>query len=666
MKTVKFNLNDNLNKPALPQKILCDDTIQGPLKSSNINVVLFGETGVGKSSVINLIAGQDVAATSYGTDILTAPSARKWVDDTRPLSSRPSISPTITDFPPQTASSEIAQLYHSAHPPVSQPVPQREQPTRFNVNGTARSYAYGSASRSHDNKGWSEYTHPDGVHYYVNEDNRAITDFDLRSLTKLDEVSNTIDAFDDAPEGCEMWIRAGSNVKKGWCKQKAGGDPAVFWVDHRHRRVLSEAPSDDYVQSGVDDRLDDEHRYWAFIEMHPAHIPMGIVENARKDAIDVLHWSYTEHLTTHTHLPPFSQDECRELIKLLNGPNYPIIPAYTWTVARILLRVAHWRQFVSVDRHFGTNSAVLGSLGQAIPLDSKTDTTDVPEGAGPPSFSLGSRITTQISYGSASTQTYPLLSLLSPDFISDRNILRDVTAKDPEALLDTQNFNVTDASQTDTSVIATALITALGLLTSHSSNPKVAVFQLSAAAVSFTLIALHSFHSKTLADTHPRELTLVQRLLKYFPPFIFASCWILFLLSITFTFPKPMSVAVCLVVFASIPMVCGARLPAALTLAVITLFTLTFFTLVFLVCVLPTEWLVETILIFLPLAGLCFLTMSRCGILLLLRDLRCKPCLNKRMSNSTLKNFCLYRKCFPSRSSTAKSLFLHSITHLLC
>ncbi|KAF8432938.1 hypothetical protein L210DRAFT_3650038 [Boletus edulis BED1] len=590
---------------------------------SNINIILFGETGVGKSSVINLIARQDVAATSYGTDILTFPSARKWVDDTRPLSSRPSISPTITDFPPQTASSEIAQLSHSAHPPVSQPVPQREQSTRFNVNGTARSYAYGSASRSHDNKGWTEYTHPDGVHYYVNEDNRAITDFDLRSLTKLDEVSNTINAFDDAPEGCEMWIRAGSNVKKGWCKQKAGGDPAVFWVDHRHRRVLSEAPSGDYVQSGVDDRLDDEHRYWAFIEMHPAHIPRGIVESARKDAIDVLHWSYTDHLLTHPHLPPFSQDECRELIKLLNGPNYPIIPAYTWTVARILLRVARWRQVnfrpsarkwvddvprptsffglggehdtvASMDRPFGTNSAVLGSLGQAIPLDSKTDTTNVPEGAGPPSFSLGSRITTPISYGSASTQTYPLLSLLSPDFISDHNILRDVTAKDPEALLDTQNFNVADASQTDTSIIATALITALGLLTSHSSNPKVAVFQLSAAAVSFTLIALHSFHSKTLADTkqHSRELTLVQRLLKYFPPFIFASCWILFLLSITFTFPKPMSVAVCLVVFASIPMVCGARLPAALTLAVITLFTLTFFTLVFLVCVLPTEWLV--------------------------------------------------------------------------
>ncbi|KAG6369621.1 hypothetical protein JVT61DRAFT_14190 [Boletus reticuloceps] len=516
------NLNNSGALPALPQKILCDDAVgrRRPLSSITRNIVVFGESGVGKSSLINLIADQ-------------------------------------------TASSQIAQSYRSANP-VSQPVPQREQPARFNVNGSARSYSYGSTSRSHVNRGWTEYTLPDGVRYYVNEDNRAITDLDLRSLTKLDEVSNTIDASDDAPEGCEMWIRAGSNAKKGWWKQKAGGEPAVLWVDHRHRRVLGD-PSDDYVQSGGDDRLDDEYRYWAFIEMHPAHIPRGIVESARKDAIDVLHLSYADFLITHRPTSPFSQDEYRNWIKLFSNPHYRIIPAYTRAVAHILLRVARCR------------------WDNLVPENVIRD-------AGPPSF----LITTQCpSYESASTQTYPLPSLLSPDTISNRNIFRDVTAKDPEALLDTQNFNVTDASQTDPSIIATALITALGLLNSHSSNPKVAVFQLSAAAVSFTLIALHSFHSKTLVDKeqHPRELTLVQRLLKHFPPFILASCWILFLLSITFTFPKPMSVAVCLVVFASIPMVCGARLPAALTLAVITLFTLTFFTLVFLVCVLPTEWL---------------------------------------------------------------------------
>lgn len=65
----------------------------------------------------------------------------------------------------------------------------------------------------------------------------------------------------------------------------------------------------------------------------------------------------------------------------------------------------------------------------------------------------------------------------------------------------------------------------------------------------------------------------------------------LFLLSIMFASPKVMAVTITLVVLASIPMFCGARLPAALTLVIITLFGLTFFALVFLVCILPTEWL---------------------------------------------------------------------------
>lgn len=38
------------------------------------NIVIFGETGSGKSSLINLIVGQNVAATSYGTDGCTLDS----------------------------------------------------------------------------------------------------------------------------------------------------------------------------------------------------------------------------------------------------------------------------------------------------------------------------------------------------------------------------------------------------------------------------------------------------------------------------------------------------------------------------------------------------------------------------------------------------------------
>ncbi|KIJ67585.1 hypothetical protein HYDPIDRAFT_84019, partial [Hydnomerulius pinastri MD-312] len=38
------------------------------------NVVIFGETGAGKSSLVNLIVGNKVAATSYGTDGCTLES----------------------------------------------------------------------------------------------------------------------------------------------------------------------------------------------------------------------------------------------------------------------------------------------------------------------------------------------------------------------------------------------------------------------------------------------------------------------------------------------------------------------------------------------------------------------------------------------------------------
>ncbi|KAI9572097.1 P-loop containing nucleoside triphosphate hydrolase protein [Boletus coccyginus] len=38
------------------------------------NIVIFGETGSGKSSLVNLIVGQNVAATSYGTDGCTLDS----------------------------------------------------------------------------------------------------------------------------------------------------------------------------------------------------------------------------------------------------------------------------------------------------------------------------------------------------------------------------------------------------------------------------------------------------------------------------------------------------------------------------------------------------------------------------------------------------------------
>ncbi|KAL4076495.1 hypothetical protein J3A83DRAFT_4357484 [Scleroderma citrinum] len=78
--------------------------------------------------------------------------------------------------------------------------------------------------------------------------------------------------------------------------------------------------------------------------MHPAHVVL--TPASRQEAADALHWSYTDRLLSHPQpiQPPFSQDECQELIRLLNDPGQQSGLSYTRMVARILLRVAHWRQ----------------------------------------------------------------------------------------------------------------------------------------------------------------------------------------------------------------------------------------------------------------------------------------------------------------------------------
>ncbi|KIJ05235.1 hypothetical protein PAXINDRAFT_21486 [Paxillus involutus ATCC 200175] len=193
-------------------------------------------------------------------------------DETRPLISRPSTPPSITNYPPHTAASQIAQSYRSETPPFNQPVPQWAQPARFDVKGSAQTYSYGSVTRSLVARGWVEFSLPHGL--------------------RLDEVSVTIETAEVVPEGCEMSIRGAQGGKKGWRKQKAASEPVIFWIDHRSRRVLNEVPS------GDDDRLDDEYRYWSFVEIHPVHISRDVVEAARQEAIGALHCSYTDRLLT--------------------------------------------------------------------------------------------------------------------------------------------------------------------------------------------------------------------------------------------------------------------------------------------------------------------------------------------------------------------------------
>lgn len=255
---------------------------------------------------------------------------------------RPSTPPIVTTF---SQPSPSTQSYHSHTFGVSQPTPQRAQPARLDGNGSAHTYSYGSVSRPYAGRGWIEQALPHGAKYFVNPRIQATTDVDLRNLSKLEAVMSVVETAGSAPEGCEMWARDGPAVKRGWRRQKMAGGPVISWIDHRIRRVSSEIPSiDGIIFSGEDDRLDDEYRYWSFVETHPAHI--SLPPSARQEALDALHWSYTDPLLAHPQPipPPFTQDECHKLLGHLNDPNLRSTTTHTRMIARILLRVAHWRQ----------------------------------------------------------------------------------------------------------------------------------------------------------------------------------------------------------------------------------------------------------------------------------------------------------------------------------
>ncbi|KAG1743656.1 uncharacterized protein EDB91DRAFT_220431 [Suillus paluster] len=262
-----------------------------------------------------------------------------------PRQNRPATPPIMTTFPEPSPSSHIAQSYRSQTLNYSQPTPQRAQPARLEGNGSAHTYTYGSVSTPYAIRGWVEKALPHGGKYFVNPRIQATTDIDLRNLAKLDMVMSVAETAGIAPEGCEMWVREGPAVKRGWRRQKMAGGPVISWIDHRIRRVSSEVPGvDGIIFSGEDDRLDDEYRYWSFVESHPAHI--SLPGSARQEAIDALHWSYTDPLLAHPQPvpPPFSQDECHKLLGHLNDPSLRSTTTHTRMVARILLRVVHWRQ----------------------------------------------------------------------------------------------------------------------------------------------------------------------------------------------------------------------------------------------------------------------------------------------------------------------------------
>ena len=114
--------------------------------------------------------------------------------------------------------------------------------------------------------------------------------------------------------------------------------------------------------------LDYAYRYYAFLESHPAHVPLP--SGAYHEALDALTWSYSEWLlksqsqppTHHDQAgaksasnrgskapPPFKMQEAQELINILKSTNsgedeVTRSTARTRVVARVLRRMVQWKQ----------------------------------------------------------------------------------------------------------------------------------------------------------------------------------------------------------------------------------------------------------------------------------------------------------------------------------
>ncbi|KAJ8594531.1 hypothetical protein M405DRAFT_838473 [Rhizopogon salebrosus TDB-379] len=272
---------------------------------------------------------------------------------------RLSTPPITTTFPEPSPSSQ-AEPYHY----ISQPTPQRAQAARLEGNSSPHTYSYGSVSRPYAACGWMEHALPHGMKYFANLRIQATTDADLQNSAKLTAVMSVVERTGSVPERCEMWVRDGPAMKMDWRRQKKAGGLVISWVDHQTRRVSREIPSfDGVIHSGEDDRLDDEYR-WSFVESHPAHV--SLPTDARNEAIDALHWSYTDPLWAY-HQPvtlPFSQDECHKLLTHLNDPSLTSTTRI-WMIARILLRVASQTN-IPVGRMFV--DTLVGILCLGIPF----------------------------------------------------------------------------------------------------------------------------------------------------------------------------------------------------------------------------------------------------------------------------------------------------------
>lgn len=174
---------------------------------------------------------------------------------------------------------------------------------------------------------------------------------EMRTLIKT-ELPASSGPWSGEDDGWELWLHRPAGYKPQGID--ASRPPVVHtWVNHT-RRMLAPRPYgtidlppkldgdaitlvDGSSEQNDREKLSKELAYWSFVERHPSH---GVLpSDARRDALEGLTWSYagkliafyssiidlaiTDRLLQDNRSipPPFSQEECQSLLRLLDGYN---------------------------------------------------------------------------------------------------------------------------------------------------------------------------------------------------------------------------------------------------------------------------------------------------------------------------------------------------------
>ncbi|KAI9509548.1 hypothetical protein F5148DRAFT_978126 [Russula earlei] len=166
---------------------------------------------------------------------------------------------------------------------------------------------------------WQEFLLPDGSRYFSHRTLRIVTDVDLRGVERLDAITRFLDEPNMEtipPPGWELWLRDGH-------KSTISFIPSQAWIHHGKRMVVFESPAPDLgeLMSSDIDKMESEYQYWLFMVSHPVHAPLPPESVA--EAIEVLTWFYINRLLPSPRLspPPFSEEECQELLMQLRSFN---------------------------------------------------------------------------------------------------------------------------------------------------------------------------------------------------------------------------------------------------------------------------------------------------------------------------------------------------------